>query len=356
MGTQNYYYIVSVAGTTNLNGISDWQIGDWAIFNGTVWQKVDNTDAVTSVNGQVGTVVLNAANVGATANTTYVLASGLLTGGGQLNANVTLGLTTVPVANVPGAVPNTVNIIAGTGLSGGGALTGNVTINNAGVLDFNGRTGNVSLSNTDVITALGYTPGTSNTSGTVTSITAGTGLNGGTITTNGTISLANTTVTAGTYGSASGVPQIVVDAQGRITSASNVAIGGASTVVTNVVTILSGSLLSWTNNSVAVITWENNSLQTIGWTSGTYFITNNNATILANCSAEPLSTQLPAAGTVTGQQFIIKKIDSSGNAATVSTTSSETIDGATTYALSAQYRSVTLQSDGASYWITSKVT
>lgn len=63
VGTQGYYYVVNVAGTTNLNGITDWQVGDWAIFNGSVWQKVDNTDAVTSVNGQVGTVVLTTTNI-----------------------------------------------------------------------------------------------------------------------------------------------------------------------------------------------------------------------------------------------------------------------------------------------------
>ena len=63
VGTKGYYYVVDVAGTTNLNGITDWQIGDWAIFNGSVWQKVDNTDAVTSVNGFVGTVVLTTTNI-----------------------------------------------------------------------------------------------------------------------------------------------------------------------------------------------------------------------------------------------------------------------------------------------------
>ena len=63
VGTQGYYYVVDVAGSTNLNGITDWQIGDWAIFNGSVWQKVDNTDAVTSVNGLVGTVVLTTTNI-----------------------------------------------------------------------------------------------------------------------------------------------------------------------------------------------------------------------------------------------------------------------------------------------------
>jgi hypothetical protein len=45
VGTKGYYYVVSVAGNTNLNGITDWLVGDWAVYNGSIWQKVDNTDA-----------------------------------------------------------------------------------------------------------------------------------------------------------------------------------------------------------------------------------------------------------------------------------------------------------------------
>jgi len=63
VGTKGYYYVVSVAGSTNLNGITDWQVGDWAVYNGTAWQKIDNTDAVTSVNGYTGTVVLTTTDV-----------------------------------------------------------------------------------------------------------------------------------------------------------------------------------------------------------------------------------------------------------------------------------------------------
>ena len=58
VGTAGHYYIVNVAGSTNINGITDWKIGDWAIFDGTAWQKVDNTDAVSSVNGYAGAVNL----------------------------------------------------------------------------------------------------------------------------------------------------------------------------------------------------------------------------------------------------------------------------------------------------------
>lgn len=49
VGTNGYYYIVSTAGSTNLDGITDWQIGDWLLFNGTTWQKIDQTDLITSI-------------------------------------------------------------------------------------------------------------------------------------------------------------------------------------------------------------------------------------------------------------------------------------------------------------------
>lgn len=62
--------------------------------------------------------------------------------------------------------------------------------------------------------------------GTVTNIATGTGLSGGPISTSGTISLANTTVVPGAYGSATQVPTFTVDAQGRLTIAGNVNISG----------------------------------------------------------------------------------------------------------------------------------
>lgn len=48
-GTNGYYYVVATAGSTNLDGITDWQIGDWLLFNGTAWQKIDQSELVTSV-------------------------------------------------------------------------------------------------------------------------------------------------------------------------------------------------------------------------------------------------------------------------------------------------------------------
>ena len=49
VGTPGYYYIVSVAGNTNLDGITDWLPGDWAIFSDLAtdaWQKIDHTNVL----------------------------------------------------------------------------------------------------------------------------------------------------------------------------------------------------------------------------------------------------------------------------------------------------------------------
>jgi len=52
--TKGDYYVVSTAGTQF--GIT-FAIGDWIISNGTAWEKVDLTDAVSSVFGRTGAVV-----------------------------------------------------------------------------------------------------------------------------------------------------------------------------------------------------------------------------------------------------------------------------------------------------------
>lgn len=41
VGVKGDYYVVSTAGSTNLDGQTLWGVGDWAVFNGLVWQKVD---------------------------------------------------------------------------------------------------------------------------------------------------------------------------------------------------------------------------------------------------------------------------------------------------------------------------
>ena len=217
VGTNGYYYVVSVAGSTNLNGITDWQVNDWAVFNGTAWQKIDNTDGVVSVNGQNGVVVLTSNDVGATANTTYVLAGTGLSGGGRLNANVTVNLANTAVT-------------AGT--------YGNATNVAQIIVDAQGRI--TSASNVAI-------SGGSGGSGTVTSVATGTGLTGGPITTTGTISIASTAVTAGVYGNAATVGTFTVNGQGQLTAAANAAISIPASAINT--TIPNSGL---TNSSVTI--------------------------------------------------------------------------------------------------------
>jgi hypothetical protein len=58
VGVNGYYYIVSTAGSTNLNGITDWQIGDWLLFNGSAWQKIDQSDLIQSITSADGSIVV----------------------------------------------------------------------------------------------------------------------------------------------------------------------------------------------------------------------------------------------------------------------------------------------------------
>jgi hypothetical protein len=50
VGTKGDYYVVSVAGSTNLDGISNWGVGDWAAYNGSVWQRVEGGADLNGVN------------------------------------------------------------------------------------------------------------------------------------------------------------------------------------------------------------------------------------------------------------------------------------------------------------------
>jgi hypothetical protein len=107
VGTKGDYYVVSVAGTTNLNGIALWSVGDWAVFNGSTWQKVNGgtSESFTSIT-VTGTSTL------ADVTATTVAASGKVT---ELGYNV-------PYTLFQSGVPF---IITSSGVMGNnGALSG----------------------------------------------------------------------------------------------------------------------------------------------------------------------------------------------------------------------------------------
>jgi hypothetical protein len=57
------FWIVSVAGSTNLGGITTWGLNDWAIYTDAGWVRNVSSE-VQSVNGQTGSVVLDKTDIG----------------------------------------------------------------------------------------------------------------------------------------------------------------------------------------------------------------------------------------------------------------------------------------------------
>lgn len=126
VGVNGYYYIVATAGSTNLDGITDWQIGDWLLFNGSNWQKIDQSNLVTSVNGQTGAVSLTTTNINEGTNLYYTdaRARAAVSAGTGISYNSATGVIT------NSAPDQTVALTAGTGINTSGTYP-NFTITNS---------------------------------------------------------------------------------------------------------------------------------------------------------------------------------------------------------------------------------
>ena len=164
-GTTGEFYIVSVAGTTNLDGITDWQVGDWAIFVEVgatdTWQKIDNTSAI------LGSGTANKIAKWTGSNT---LATGLISDDGTdvtignsgnliVEGNTTLGNADSDTTTVKGPAHFEEQLRVDEGFS-----LGSNTYGSAGqVLTSGGGSSSVNTWTTPTI-------------GTVTSVTAGTGI------------------------------------------------------------------------------------------------------------------------------------------------------------------------------------
>ena len=79
-------------------------------------------------------------------------------------------------------------------------------------------------------------------------------------------------------------------------------------------------------------------------------VTAGDHTIFANATSTNITVTLPTAANIMGRQYIIKRVDSSGNSVTIDPDGSETIEGASTMTLADQ-RSVVIQSDNSNWWI-----
>lgn len=81
-----------------------------------------------------------------------------------------------------------------------------------------------------------------------------------------------------------------------------------------------------------------------------YTVTAGDHTVFANATGGNITVTLPTAANIVGRQYIIKRVDPSVNSVTIDPDGSETIEGASTMALTGQ-RSVIIQSDNNNWWI-----
>lgn len=97
--------------------------------------------------------------------------------------------------------------------------------------------------------------------------------------------------------------------------------------------------------------WLRAALPAVVTVSGDYQATAEDAVVLGNAVAGALSVTLPAAASMRNRVVSVKKVDASGNAVTVRAGAGETIDGVASKAITVQWFSYALASNGAAWFI-----
>ena len=189
---------------------------------------------IQATSGFIGNITGGAAFL---TTTTYFSASGDASASAvayQGNANVNLSLTLANTAVTAGSYGSATNIPQFT-VDSKGRITAASNISIATTLNVTGDSGTDGIDLlTDTLNVLG-----------------GVGLTSAVTANTLTVNLDNTAVTAGVYGSSTNIPQFTVDAQGRVTAASNIAIatnfGIAGTTGTD--TVNGGETLTFAGNT-----------------------------------------------------------------------------------------------------------
>lgn len=147
-GVSGYTYINTAVGTVNFGaGNITFAIGDWVIYDGAAWNKSINSNAVSSVNTQTGTVVLTTSNIAEGTNLYYTdaRAQASITGGASTITTSNLTTNSALISNGSGKVavsPTTsteLGFVSGVTSAIQTQLTGkaSTTLNNLGSTAFN---------------------------------------------------------------------------------------------------------------------------------------------------------------------------------------------------------------------------
>lgn len=151
IGTSGYFYKCATAGTTTLDGVTDWAIGDFAFFDGTSWNKIHGSATeVYTVAGRYGDVVLTYQDIGGLATVAHsgsfadltnipkatVSSLGLIQVGANLaiDANGVLSATSQPLTPATATTLGGVKIGAGINVTADGTISSGIV---QGILSVN---------------------------------------------------------------------------------------------------------------------------------------------------------------------------------------------------------------------------
>jgi hypothetical protein len=255
---------------------------------------------------------------------------------------------------------NTLTIAGGSGLLTTASATDTLTVDVKTTNGIEISSDAVGLASSVAGTGLNYAAGVLN-------IGTGTGLTANAT----TVSLANTSVSANSYGSASSVATFTVDAQGRLTAAASTPISITASQVSDFNTasesavftsanFVDGTTIDFTVTAGASVTAEvkdssiteakrSRTVDTVSLASSTGVA---DITLL-NATSNNVDLLLPENGGSIGEGRImtVKRIDNSANTVTISKIGSDTIDGATSVQLYHRYETMTFVSDGSNWYI-----
>lgn len=166
-GNAGDVYLVSVAGSQDLgSGSITFAVGDWVVYSGSVWEKSINSNAVVSVNGQQGVVVLDTDDLSEGANLFFTDERAQDAVGNAIadtssvdmqynDATGAISAVVLPAGVDHDSLQNfvanehidhsSVSITAGAGLSGGGDITTSRTL----AVDITGTTAETSVASGD---------------------------------------------------------------------------------------------------------------------------------------------------------------------------------------------------------------
>ncbi len=260
-GVTGFLYQVAVAGTQNFGaGPITFEVGDKVVNNGSIWEKWDMTDAVTSVNGQNGVVVLDTDDISEGAINLYFTTTRARTAavqdsitdgiidiapsqnavfdalaGKQATGNYITDLTGDVTAAGPGSVAATLATVnSNVGSFGSASSVMTQTVNAKGLTTAAASVA-IQIAESQVTNLVSDLAGKQPVGNYITDLTGD-----ATATGPGSVALTLATVNSnvGSFGTATDVATITVNAKGLITAASNTAIQIAQSQVNSLVSDL----------------------------------------------------------------------------------------------------------------------